>query len=464
MFGNVSPAVVLLFKISIIGYCCFGDQQSFSERQVSRPWIQELLTQEKSRNLTSATTNADGYLKSQNVQLSRIPTDVSLQVFRFAGNKSLQRRTKSNAGTILFVPKFVIAVGAIAAAIAVAVTSHGKHTKIEEIDIDFRLLNILTPINDLPMPVTGVDFPSDGCGDNSVRFNGTCFPVLHKGPCHRIEWVTIDPITLQGRCTPRLCGRERVLVVRDGLCHDIYDPGECQGGRRLYYTAYGDPICDCPIGQYPFPHPHDNCVPLFTQGPCQDGYVVSINQDGRLGCTPAECESTDGKDFLQQLVLANKACYVLGSRGPCSTTSQLLGYDIFKRRLQCVNLLDPFSPYFSWHEENNLLDSIYNHLHLESDEFRTSLVYQSLEGRNDTLRRQGANTAGIFQFPSSSPETLLNPCRTGARQGTNYKCTNPLVPNMNRRDLLPVVRPGVKTNCEGNAVFIAVTGQCRPRF
>ncbi|EFX79766.1 hypothetical protein DAPPUDRAFT_319198 [Daphnia pulex] len=372
MFGNVSPAVVLLFKISIIGYCCFGDQQSFSERQVNRPWIQELLTQEKSRNLTSATTNPDGYLKSQNVQLSRIPTDdVSLQVFRFAGNKSLQRKSKSNARTILLVPKFVIAVGAIAAAIAVAVTSHGKHTKLEEIDIDFRLLNILTPINDLPMPVTGVDFPSDGCGDNSVRFNGTCFPVLHKGPCHRIEWVTIDPITLQGRCTPRLCGRERVLVVRDGLCHDIYDPGECQGGRRLYYTAYGDPICDCPIGQYPFPHPHDNCVPLFTQGPCQDGYVVSINQDGRLGCTPAECESIDGKDFLQQLVLANKACYVLGSRGPCSTTSQLLGYDIFKRRLQ---------------------------------------------------------------------------------------------PNMNRRDLLPVVRPGVKTNCEGNAVFIAITGQCRPRF
>jgi hypothetical protein len=197
MFGNVSPAVVLLFKISIIGYCCFGDQQSFSERQVSRPWIQELLTQEKSRNLTSATTNADGYLKSQNVQLSRIPTDVSLQVFRFAGNKSLQRKTKSNARTILFVPKLVIAVGTIAAAIAVAVTSHGKHDKIEEIDFDFRLLNILTPINDLPMPVTGVDFPSDGCGDNSVRFNGTCFPVLHKGPCHRIEWVTMDPITLQ---------------------------------------------------------------------------------------------------------------------------------------------------------------------------------------------------------------------------------------------------------------------------
>ena len=191
MFGNVRP-VVLLLKISIIGYCCFGDQQSISERQVNRLWIQELLTQthEKSGNFTIAATNVDAYLKSQNVQISRITTDVSLEVFRFAGIKSISR-------TILFVPKLVIAVGAIAAAIAVAVTSHGKDDKIEEIDIDLRLLNILTPMNDLPMPVTGVDFPSDGCGDNSVRFGATCIPVLHKGPCGRTDWVTIDPITLQ---------------------------------------------------------------------------------------------------------------------------------------------------------------------------------------------------------------------------------------------------------------------------
>jgi hypothetical protein len=57
-----------------------------------------------------------------------------------------------------------------------------------------------------------------------------------------------------------------VFVGRDGLCHDIDDPKECQGGRRLYYTAYGDPICDCRIGQFPFPQPENDCVPLFTQG------------------------------------------------------------------------------------------------------------------------------------------------------------------------------------------------------
>ena len=144
-----------------------------------------------------------------------------------------------------------------------------------------------TPTNNLPLPVNGIDFQDDGCGDGSVRFgDGNCYSVLKRGPCadpHR--WLTVDPIQLQviqlicenietnltkdafqGQCTPRLCGRGRVFVGRDGLCHDVNDPLECQGGRRLYYSSYGDSICDCPIGQYPFPTVQDDCVPLFTQG------------------------------------------------------------------------------------------------------------------------------------------------------------------------------------------------------
>lgn len=74
-------------------------------------------------------------------------------------------------------------------------------------------------------------------------------------------------ILYQGGCTLRLCEEERVFVGRTGLCHDVNDPLECQGGRRLYYTAYGDPICDCPIGQYPFPDStKDDCVSLFSRG------------------------------------------------------------------------------------------------------------------------------------------------------------------------------------------------------
>ena len=71
---------------------------------------------------------------------------------------------------------------------------------------------------------------------------------------------------LQAQCTARLCGKGRVFNGEDGLCHDVYDALECRGGRRFYYTAFGDPICDCPIGQVPFPRPSDPCVPLFTRG------------------------------------------------------------------------------------------------------------------------------------------------------------------------------------------------------
>lgn len=72
--------------------------------------------------------------------------------------------------------------------------------------------------------------------------------------------------TKKGKCTPRLCGRERVFVERTGLCHDIEDPMECTGGRRLYYNAFGTTVCACPVGQVPFPGPLDNCVQLFKQG------------------------------------------------------------------------------------------------------------------------------------------------------------------------------------------------------
>lgn len=62
-------------------------------------------------------------------------------------------------------------------------------------------------------------------------------------------------------------------MERDGLCHDIYDPGECSGGRRLFYSAFGDPVCDCPLGQYPFPSTTSGCVTLFQQGITRGLYI-----------------------------------------------------------------------------------------------------------------------------------------------------------------------------------------------
>ena len=251
-----------------------------------------------------------------------------------------------------------------------------------------------------------------------------------------------------------------MFVGRDGLCHDTNDPTECRGGRRLFYSAYGDPICDCPIGQYPFPNVEDDCVPLFTQGvplslmylasnfttkeililifsffnflkgPCPASQVVAINSRGILSCTPVECQSIESRDKeAQQLVPTEDGeCYSLGSRGPCPSTTHLLGYDIFKRQLECVNIQDPFSPYFVSPGEDAFLDSLYNQFHPEYD-FSVFLAKQNSVERNATAqRRQDINTIGVFRLPSSPlPTTLLNPCRPGARNGLNYKCTNPLV-------------------------------------
>lgn len=165
------------------------------------------------------------------------------------------------------------------------------------------------------------------------------------------------------------------------------------------------------------------------KGPCQNRYVVTIAEQGRLGCAPTQCESIDNDNLSRQLVPANDGvCYALGSRGSCATTSQFLGYDIFKHRVQCVDFLDPSSPYFSWPAQDDFLGSIYNQLHPEYDEFRVSFVYESLTGKNETeQRRQGANTVGAVQFPGTTIESLLHPCRTGARRGINFKCTNPLM-------------------------------------
>ncbi|KZS08618.1 Uncharacterized protein APZ42_027307 [Daphnia magna] len=390
---------------------------------------------------------------------------------RSDGCATLNAGCLATVGAVGAVGAVVGAVVAAAAAVAVAVAvpvglqlSEVDQSEMEQFEPQFLDIGVIvgqqTPANNIEFPVNGNDFPDDGCGDNSVRFSdGNCYPVLRRGPCtDPHQWVTLDPVTIQARCSPRLCGRQRVFVGQDGLCHDINDPFECNGGRRLYYTAYGDPLCDCPIGQYPFPNVQDDCISLFSKGPCPDGNVVAITPEGRLGCMPKECQSIDSQDNSLQLVsTGNGVCYPLGSRGPCTNTSQLLGYDVFKRQLQCVNIFDPSSPYFSSPEED-LIDSVYNQFVPEYDDYQISLIYQNVVERKDKgQRRQGGNTAGAFQFPSSSPDALLQPCRNGAREGINFKCTNPLVSNSNARPVQQAVSSAFRCPANRN---LQATGQC----
>jgi len=170
-----------------------------------------------------------------------------------------------------------------------------------------------------------------------------------------------------------------VFVGRTGLCHDDEDPVECIGGRKLFYTAYGDPICDCPPGYFPYPSPRDDCLALFTQGPCRDGLVLSFSSTGEFICalngqqqtSSSEQEDVLIGDELSRLLPADDGLYYpLGSSGPCRP-SFLFDYDVFQLNSKCKAVED------------------------------------------------GDNADQHYLY-----DQLLNPCRPGIRNGNNFKCSN----------------------------------------
>lgn len=165
-----------------------------------------------------------------------------------------------------------------------------------------------------------------------------------------------------------------------------------------------------------------------STGPCPAGQVFGIMENG-FGCAPTECRLPQSTNFLQQLVPGGDGfCYQLGSRGPCSGSSELLGFNIIERKAECVDISNPLSPYFESLQLNELLDRTYNQRSAEFGDFEITLISQNSLNRNaSATRRQELNTLGIFQSPTSTPATLLNPCRPGPNKGDNYKCSNPLL-------------------------------------
>ena len=170
-----------------------------------------------------------------------------------------------------------------------------------------------------------------------------------------------------------------MFVGRTGLCHDDEDPVECSGGRKLFYTAYGDPICDCPPGHFPYPNSRDNCLALFTQGPCRDGLVLSFSSTGEFICELEGQQQTSssqqedvliGDEFSRLLPADDGLYYPLGSSGPCRP-SFLFDYDVLQLKSTCTAV------------ENGDNDG---HHYLD--------------------------------------DQLLNPCRPGIRNGNNFKCSN----------------------------------------
>ena len=55
---------------------------------------------------------------------------------------------------------------------------------------------------------------------------------------------------IKGECVPRLCAEGRVFVEKDEMCHHVNEEGLCPRNQRLYLTASGHAVCDCPDGMF----------------------------------------------------------------------------------------------------------------------------------------------------------------------------------------------------------------------
>ncbi|KAK3871767.1 hypothetical protein Pcinc_023112 [Petrolisthes cinctipes] len=145
----------------------------------------------------------------------------------------------------------------------------------------------------LPIPIpdslpfyNGSDMLVDGCPRDEVMVTGVCHEVLTRGPCPVEEIVLLDPGTHQGFCAPRLCPPDRIFVFSDQLCHDPRNSGLCSGGRELFQTAFGTPICQCPDGTYET-SAMGGCELLLAPSPdCAPGQVHWFHNFA----SPQECQ------------------------------------------------------------------------------------------------------------------------------------------------------------------------------
>ncbi|KAG7173879.1 hypothetical protein Hamer_G020027 [Homarus americanus] len=196
------------------------------------------------------------------------------------------------------------------------------------------------PITPREIPVPGKDEAEDGCERDEVPLaQDRCALLLSSEPCPYKHWVLLNKDTRMGECVPRLCADNFVYVEADQMCHDVNEPGICPGNRRLYLTAAGNAVCDCPEGM--FPGPSDTCYFLYEPGYCQQGSVVMFDKYTKtLTCKVDPCGHVNNDLWPDDLPYAPRKdgyCYQFNEQGPCRR-GQRFGYDTDQLEATCVSL------------------------------------------------------------------------------------------------------------------------------
>ncbi|XP_066949467.1 uncharacterized protein [Macrobrachium rosenbergii] len=200
------------------------------------------------------------------------------------------------------------------------------------------------PVITLPseIPVKGDDEEDDGCERNEVPLGyDKCAALLSADNCPYKHWVLLNKETGMGECVPRLCSENFVYVEADEMCHDINEPGICPGNRRLYLTASGNAVCDCPEGM--FPGPQDTCYFLHEPAYCLKGSVLQFDKPTKsLVCRPDPCGHINNNLWPDDLPYAphkDGFCYQFNEQGPCKK-GQRFGFDSDKLEASCVSMLE----------------------------------------------------------------------------------------------------------------------------
>lgn len=202
--------VYLFFSLSVFVICTSHQSDSFNNFRTG-------LFHSSLKNPHKSWTN--WLSKRQNNFLPKIQKYLSIinygKINPMARNDSTTLST-STSNMTQFAPVLVTAsAAAIAIALSVAipagVNSIRRGNLLDDINFD-ETLNFNNgfdnqdpvPENNLDIPVEGFNFPDDGCEDGSIRFgtnNGTCHPVLKRGPCQDPRtWMTVDPLRLEVWC------------------------------------------------------------------------------------------------------------------------------------------------------------------------------------------------------------------------------------------------------------------------
>ena len=148
---------------------------------------------------------------------------------------------------------------------------------------------------------------------------------------------------------------------------------------------------------------------------------------GRLVCRTDKClpirmkqEENNFRQLLPSIRNSSTSkCYVFGSQCDGTRSTFVLGFDVFTISARCYDVTTSFLR----GEEIVELDAAFLDLNgdvkMMSSSF-TSRILQLFEfGLQSSSRKNFGDSLQVHQ--------LLNSCRTGARNGKNFKCFNPAV-------------------------------------